>query len=102
MLAESLNSCVSCAFGNVFDQRKSLFYEKEVEVYNRMGAYNSVLLPLLVHCGWVVCMCARTTLVEKLHECTLVVSGELTRPLLGSQGRKKATAGYARLICYVR
>ena len=43
-----------------------------------------------------------TTLVEKLHECILVVSGELTRPLLGSQGRKKATAEYSRLICYVR
>ena len=41
-------------------------------------------------------------LVEKLHECILVVSGELTRPLLGSQGRKKATAEYARLIGYVR
>ena len=41
-------------------------------------------------------------LVEKLHECSLMVSSELTRPLLGSQGRKKATAEYARLICYVR
>ena len=42
-----------------------------------------------------------TTLVEKLHECSLMVSSELTRPLLGSQGRKKATAEYARLICQV-
>ena len=41
-------------------------------------------------------------LVEKLHECSLMVSGELTTSLLGSQGRKKATAEYSRLICYVR
>ena len=64
-----------------------------------MGAYNFVLL---VHCGGEACMCVLTTLVEKLQECTLVVFGELTRPLLGSQGRKKATAEYSRLICYVR